>query len=251
MNNQIKINLKNFRKLRDLSQEELAKRLNISRSTYTKIESGKTKLDLDLISKICTAMNIKVSDILNEKGSLSSTDELILMLYQTEYFLEKRFIEAIPFEQLSWEQKKFLRKRGIVLKEEYITPHYGGRLFKTGHRDIFKMMMDQCGMKFIFEKSLPLGVYWSNKWDLYKTNTNEPEVDLNDYFDVILFILKMPNSGEDECRNVQMAIRDIPDGYNEYSVIDYVIERCGAESGEAVAWTPDGYDPLSDIIRKE
>lgn len=51
------------------SQEELAEKLHISRSTYQRIENGETNSWINHIENICTSLNVELDDILKpEEG---------------------------------------------------------------------------------------------------------------------------------------------------------------------------------------
>jgi len=54
-------NLKNYRKLLNLSQEELSEKLNISVNHLSYIETGKRFISSDLLEKIYEEMNINPS----------------------------------------------------------------------------------------------------------------------------------------------------------------------------------------------
>lgn len=56
--------LRNIREKRGLSQEQLADKMNISRSTISKIESGKFNCSIDYLSKFALFLNFEI--ILND-----------------------------------------------------------------------------------------------------------------------------------------------------------------------------------------
>jgi DNA-binding XRE family transcriptional regulator len=57
--------VKGFRNDRDLSQEQVAKAIGVSRPTYTSIESGKQELSLDEAKKLATLFSIGVDELLS------------------------------------------------------------------------------------------------------------------------------------------------------------------------------------------
>lgn len=61
--------LYNLRKEKGLSQEEVADKLNVSRQTVSKWETGESKPDLDKISPICELFEISYEELLNGKSN--------------------------------------------------------------------------------------------------------------------------------------------------------------------------------------
>lgn len=69
MNTSIGKRIRSHREKRGFSQEELAEKLNISRSTYQRIENGETNSWINHIENICTSLNVELDDILKpEEG---------------------------------------------------------------------------------------------------------------------------------------------------------------------------------------
>lgn len=60
-------NLKQLRKSRGLSQEELAIRLNVVRQTISKWEKGISVPDADMLIKIADIFEVSVSELLGAK----------------------------------------------------------------------------------------------------------------------------------------------------------------------------------------
>lgn len=59
--------LKELRKSNNLTQEELAKKLNISRVNYTRYETGKVRPDYETIIKIADFYDISLDELFNRK----------------------------------------------------------------------------------------------------------------------------------------------------------------------------------------
>lgn len=57
--------IKEFRLKRDLSQEQIAQAIGVSRPTYTAIEAGKQKLDLEEAQKLASLFGIDVDSLLS------------------------------------------------------------------------------------------------------------------------------------------------------------------------------------------
>lgn len=59
-------NLRKIRKENNLSQEQLAEKLNVSRQSVSKWESGQAYPEMDKVIQICQLFNISVDDLLNQ-----------------------------------------------------------------------------------------------------------------------------------------------------------------------------------------
>lgn len=59
-------NLKKIRKENNLSQEQLAEKLNVSRQSVSKWESGQAYPEMDKVIQICQLFNVSVDDLLNQ-----------------------------------------------------------------------------------------------------------------------------------------------------------------------------------------
>lgn len=63
--------IKRIRQQKEISQYEMANRLNVSQNTYFKIEKGKTKLDLYRLIQISNILELDISNLFQEKVNLS------------------------------------------------------------------------------------------------------------------------------------------------------------------------------------
>ena len=61
------LRLKEWRKTRDLSQTELAFRLNLDQSQYSKLERGLTEPKLSQLLNICAVLNIDMGQLIESK----------------------------------------------------------------------------------------------------------------------------------------------------------------------------------------
>jgi len=61
--------IREIRIKKNISQRELAKKILIERSTYNKIETGKTELTLRTLEKIATSLETDVQDLLKLKDT--------------------------------------------------------------------------------------------------------------------------------------------------------------------------------------
>lgn len=72
--------IRKFRKAKRLSQEELAELVGISTTHMSHIETGNTKLSLNVLVDIAAALNVLADDLLSETGPTQ-----INSAYQTIY----------------------------------------------------------------------------------------------------------------------------------------------------------------------
>ncbi|GEN70865.1 helix-turn-helix domain-containing protein [Chryseobacterium lathyri] len=71
MNATIGKRIRKYREDKGISQEELAEKLHISRSTYQRIENGETNSWVNHIENICTSLDVTMEEILKpEEGYL-------------------------------------------------------------------------------------------------------------------------------------------------------------------------------------
>lgn len=69
-------NIKNFRKERGLTQEELAIRVNVVRQTVSKWEKGQSVPDADLLQKISEVLEVSVSQLLGQEKEMEHRNEI-------------------------------------------------------------------------------------------------------------------------------------------------------------------------------
>lgn len=59
--------IRTIRKIKQWTQEDMAEKLEMSVNAYSKIESGKTKLNLDKLEQIANIFNINVAELVESK----------------------------------------------------------------------------------------------------------------------------------------------------------------------------------------
>ena len=64
-------NLKKIRKEQNLSQEDLAESLGVSRQSVSKWESGQAYPEMDKVLQICKMFDVSIDDLLNQDRILS------------------------------------------------------------------------------------------------------------------------------------------------------------------------------------
>ena len=63
--NKVRLRVKQLRLENNKTQEEIAKYLDVDKSTYNKYENGKRKFNNDVVKQLAEYYNIKVSDIVD------------------------------------------------------------------------------------------------------------------------------------------------------------------------------------------
>lgn len=59
-------NIKKIRQSKKLSVQEVAYRCDIERSNLSRLEAGKTNMTIKTICLICSALNVKLSDVIKD-----------------------------------------------------------------------------------------------------------------------------------------------------------------------------------------
>ncbi len=85
-------NLHSYRKLRDLSQEQLAEKLNISVKHLSTMETGKVFASAELIEKLSTVLNVSISALFYtpDEKSFDDTD-----ISKIDTILDKEVYKAL------------------------------------------------------------------------------------------------------------------------------------------------------------
>lgn len=69
-------NLKKIRLAKGVTQTHLAKRLNVTPMTYSRLESGETKIDVERLMIIARALDVDIEVFFNNKLTESVTNDL-------------------------------------------------------------------------------------------------------------------------------------------------------------------------------
>lgn len=91
-------NIRKIRRDKDFTQEYMAFKMGISQKAYSDIENSKVKINLEILNKISTILDIKPSDICSISHQCGNSD------YEAKYnelldFVKKNKI-AIPLDLL-------------------------------------------------------------------------------------------------------------------------------------------------------
>lgn len=129
MNTTIGKRIRTYREEKGFSQEELAEKLHISRSTYQRIENGETNSWINHIEKICTSLEVNLDEILKpEEGytQINSNNELtndnasgVIQNQTNHYHSSDKLIESLQDQiALLKEENQRLREENHLLKSQ-------------------------------------------------------------------------------------------------------------------------------------
>lgn len=122
MNTTIGKRIRTFREDKGFSQEELAEKLHISRSTYQRIENGETNSWINHIENICHSLEVNLDDILkpeegytqiNKENSANENSSNNMIQNQTNnYNISEKMLENL------YDTIASLKEENRLLKEE-------------------------------------------------------------------------------------------------------------------------------------
>ena len=67
-------NMTYFRKLAGLTQQQVAEKLNLNRTTYTKYETGVSEPGIEILKQIADILNVDVASLLAEEDTAKTDD---------------------------------------------------------------------------------------------------------------------------------------------------------------------------------
>lgn len=104
--NPIAQNIKKYRILNDMTQEQLAGLLDLDTQYYSQLERGERNFTIDKLIKLCSIFHIGIEDIIEvEPAQKEDNSELaakltshIQLLSQSQLFILEKFIsEILPY----------------------------------------------------------------------------------------------------------------------------------------------------------
>jgi len=127
MNTSIGKRIRSYREERGFSQEELAEKLHIFRSTYQRIENGEINSWINHIENICSSLNVEVDDILkpeegytliNRENTSNENSSNNMIQNQTNNYNGSDKITESLLDQITFlkEENQWLRKEIEQLK---------------------------------------------------------------------------------------------------------------------------------------
>lgn len=94
-------NIRDIRLAKNLTQEQMAKSLELNRATYMNIEAKKRKLNLDELGLICKKLGVSITELTaSSKDEIEQSDEKLKQVYY--YILFKHFsTSGVPKTKLA------------------------------------------------------------------------------------------------------------------------------------------------------
>ena len=96
-------NLRQIRRIRDLTQAEVATKLNITKSGYANWEQGSSEPNIEAIKKLCQLFNITADELLEMKG-----------LEQNVFYFENSRLEITPMQGVLIQKTRELNDREMT-----------------------------------------------------------------------------------------------------------------------------------------
>lgn len=101
-------NIKKYRLLHKMTQEQLASRLEVDVQYYAQLERGERNFNVDKIIRICSILNINIQDIIDitpephkNSSNQETIDRIIVQMQSLStpqlLIVEKFLIDVIPF----------------------------------------------------------------------------------------------------------------------------------------------------------
>lgn len=84
--------IRKYRKESGLTQERLAEKINVTKSRVSNWEQGINRPDADIIGKICRALNVSPSDLLDvhlTDDELNAHEKKVIKAYRTKQDLQQ------------------------------------------------------------------------------------------------------------------------------------------------------------------
>ncbi|MDU0372127.1 helix-turn-helix domain-containing protein [Hymenobacter endophyticus] len=259
------LRLKHLRGLRKLNHQQMADRLHICRSAYTKMEANTASIRLEQLHRIAAVLEVSPALLASAQASSSDSqtwNDFDLMLETAFYHLSQKFT-VVPYDELTEQQLSLVTSKGFGSREAYEDTPLNGRLYTYGPRQAIDELFRGLSFATLFEYQLIQNPTWLTRWQRHQTAparaklasalppelqallVDEPEVDETDYLVVLLITLTMPDGSE---QHVELAHRDIPDGMDEQQALEQLITSRGASDGEIMAFTFDGYTTYEEIV---
>lgn len=126
--------LKQLRRLRKLTQQQMANQLHMSRPNYTKLEANTTGIRIELLQRIAAVLQVPVTLLVSAWADDTASpcwNDFDIMLEMTYEHLSWE-IEVVPFDDLTLEQLALVTSKGFGSQQTYEDTPHGGRLYSYG-----------------------------------------------------------------------------------------------------------------------
>lgn len=257
--------LKNLRLLRNLSHQQMADQLHMSRSNYSKLEARPGNLRIELLQRIASVLSVPVALLFSweQKPAETAWNDFDFML-EMAYLQYERRLTVVPYDDLTLEQMGLLASKGFASRETYEDTPLQGRFYTYGPTRALDDMLQELNLSTLFEYHLIEHSGWLERWQQHterqakrqaqrsrltdltvKLPAGPPEIDERQYLVVFSIVLYMPDDSE---QWLELALRDIPPTLDEEQALEQLIVSRGARDGELMSFTYDGYTMHRDIV---
>jgi transcriptional regulator with XRE-family HTH domain len=236
MNTKLAENLKKIRKDHNLSQEQLAEELKVSRQAISKWESGNTYPEMEKILQICNRFNLDINDLLNNdineiKSEQASKNNINKYIDDFLNFITKTFNMFMSFNFKT--KLKCILEQGVIIILLLIAFTIFGNIIGGIFGSMISFLPGQLysflysiidaslnGISFIFGIIIWLHIFRTRYLDYYQLATvteteTQPETKINE---------DNTNSSKTEPiqRKERIILRD--PGHSEYKFINGLLK---------------------------
>nr|WP_262894901.1 helix-turn-helix transcriptional regulator [Hymenobacter guriensis] len=170
-----------MRKNAGLTQEQLAHRMHMSRTSYCKLEMGQTAITFLHIQRLSSALDISMSQLFVTPNFNDATSELQFMRQSLESMIYSRlgsaegeFEERIPFEELGELDWDWLRFNGIETRRQYeAAPMFVSRTSSAGAALAFAQVVQDMDIYSWFHHGIIQDNLLLKWWEAHQA-VNEP-----------------------------------------------------------------------------
>lgn len=91
----VRSNIKIYRKLKKMTQKDLAEALDVTHSSVSSWELGKNSIDMDMLNRICKILDVTAAEIYSEANSYEVAEVNEEMKKHIEYIQERPEVKKL------------------------------------------------------------------------------------------------------------------------------------------------------------
>jgi transcriptional regulator with XRE-family HTH domain len=111
-------NIRRLREKRNYSQEYVAQMLQVSQSTYSKIEMGRVRIDIDRLMKLASLLDVSPESLLDSKG-LENKPDLKVFNIQLDTQLKLSDTERASYDKRVKDLEEYIKKLKHIIAVRY------------------------------------------------------------------------------------------------------------------------------------
>ncbi len=241
--------LKRFRRQKNLTQKQVSEKLNMARSTFSKIESGSTRLNMSIASQLSEIYGVSMDEIVGHSTQSELLRDLDGAMFSMDYQLFEAFREVKSWEELNHEEHAALKEHGFTTRKEYESTMHGGRIFKFGPKEVDDFIFRRFEMEMFIGEGRLTDSYWENRYNNYLQNRDKIFVDTEEYFTVFIAELVYSRTRKEI---IEFNPEDFIDIGDEWDMIKFIADTKGALHCDLISWCEQGFTGMSNkILRSE